>query len=351
MAAHDADRLDAYLDALSRGLKGPANDLDANTAEVSQRLLHARIADPSPGFLARLEHTLVEQWAGKVARDGATFQTPLDPSPTNAVVTQPKEVSVSIDISTRSRKVPSPPQKGRSRFGRLLEFAALLVLGVGLIAAFVPDRLSNDQPPPTLDAIDLNSLLNGGTSGTSLDANTVLSTSACDVPPRPQRDFTERGDERDKQASSQTLYVPPDLNQAGIPVDASVLRLLERTMSEIVTCRNALDVARHYALFTDEALERILEYSAAHGSHDMAANLVASIDTFAASVGTPMAASPGNTWSMNAINAAELLPSGRIRATFVFGTADGPLEMTVFFAAAGTEWRLDDASYWTYDLE
>lgn len=313
----DAARLGRIWDALGRGQDVTGKDADLeNVSEIRRLLRLDRQPAPDTMFVARLERDLIRP-------SPAIGDSPRTEPPTPF----PLRGATALDGSGRipwGDEVPA--------WRRWVVAAAILVLAGVLAATAVFSGGGDSTKPTVLPAY----------GAASPDAPPWQETASCDVPPRPAEDFTAllAGTPPATLPATGSLEVvaPRD------PADA-----IEETVRELTACRNARDVARHYALWTDEAILRADLRSGQDTDQSLLETLIRSMDYVVQLNGTPEPVLESGVWRLLGIDDVSPLPEGRVRATVRFLVPGGELAMEMIFVGRDGVALLDDAEGWTYE--
>jgi hypothetical protein len=125
---------------------------------------------------------------------------------------------------------------------------------------------------------------------------------------------------------------------AGRPAEAVVVERVTRTAQEVVACRNAGDLLRHYALWTDDGLHQTIAES--DDPADFAETLIRSVQNYPPS---PLARDV--LWRFVGVSDVRLLPDGRVGAVVEVETPDGRFSFFAIFARVGDRYLFDSEWY------
>ena len=337
----DIERLSVAWNAFVRGDTGAVAGNDPDAAVV--RAIHALgiAPGPDPVFLGRLKEVLMRAVPGEAAS------------------LQLRPASLPAYLSNGTAADHSLPRAGRAHFQSWrLAVAAVLAIAVGIAGMAFWTGGDNSSQPTMLPAY-------GAASAPALPWQ---ETPECDVPARTVESFEAliakaqtvlpygpinlNGSTTGRSPASGLRSFAPS-NEAGIPADAITVAAVNATVRELAECRNAHQVGRHYALWTDDAMlraEPILTDPNDRSNRGWMTRLIGSVGYLEALEGTPPGVQADDVWTVVDVEDVRVLSDGRVRATVFYGTADGDLPLETYFVEQDGVYLLDDAEGWTYSV-
>lgn len=298
-------------------------DESVELTEVKRLYRLDRQPEPDSTFVTGLEATLMRT-AARTIVVGSIAPPPL--------LTRSRAVALD-----KAQESPWWRQRDGLPWRRMAAAIAILVAAGALTATAMFSGGGDPTVPTILPAY----------AAASPDARPWQSSARCDVPPRPTEDFVAL------LASSERGGAPPveSTDTGGRVADPEVTNAIEAVVTELIACRNARDVARHYALWTDDAILRANLISAQSNDSVLLESLIRSMDYVERLDGTPEPVTEDRVWTFLAVENVVVLSDGRIRATVRFGVPGGALPMEMIFENRNGEFLLDEATGWTTRVE
>lgn len=278
-----------------------------------------RLPLPDPRFVARLE--------GALTGTGAASQLP-------PLHWQSVQAAGPVVDHGEVWSLPELPVWSRRPALARWAAAGMAVFICGALAFLALQAGNNDDDNPTfLPAYG--------------DASTVAlpwqETSECDVPARTGDSFRTL---LPLSAGELTPTPPPD--EAGTTANISTVAAIEATTRELVSCHNAQQPGRFYALWTNTAILWTNRIMTSPQDGSWLESIWQAVESTESANGTPERGKPAEIWTVEGIEDIQVLTDGRVRATVRYGTPSGEFAVLTHFDQRDGAYLLDAAAGWTY---
>lgn len=314
MTNHDErrqqERLDPYWDAVADAVSGPRDGPEPGLMQALDDIYHLDDAPPpTTAFVGELRARLLARHAGRAPATAA-----------NSASRQTKEVPAIGVVAPLSWPVPL-----RRPVGQLLTASILLLLGLVSIQQVLN---GGDGPPATLAAPAMLTA-----PGTPIP----LEAAECRVEPRSLESF-EVVVSTPVAVSATPPPATPVPMPAGEPAAAETVAAITATVSELIACRNAVDIGRYYALWTDDGISRLYTLV----PEALGPEVLQSVRR--AETATPTPLGPDAAWTVEEIANVRVLADGRVGAHILLSIQDRPVTFYWIFARQRDRYLIDDTT-------